>query len=152
MLTVALLVLAAAPPPPAAERALAAGGAPARACVAVDVRPLPRAPRVSRRGWTARRVVALEMRASLRPSAGARPIEIRVLAPGGHLYQVLRAAPPAPSAALSRTRTPQVAAARLSVAGSQITQRGLYGRWLAVPFVEGDLRPCGPAASFTLVP
>jgi hypothetical protein len=43
-----------------------------------------------------------------------------------------------------------VAAARLPVAGTHITQRGLYGLWSVVPYIEGE--PCGPAATFTFVP
>ena len=42
--------------------------------------------------------------------------------------------------------------ARLPVAGTQITQRGLYGRWSVVPYLDGAEGPCGPAGSFTLGP
>jgi hypothetical protein len=134
MTTLALLVLAVAAAPqraePTVDRGATAGG-----CASVSVRPQPARPlRAASRGWTARRLVGLELRASPRGASRSRRIELHVLTPGGHLYQKL----PAP--------------ARLPVAGTQITQRGLYGRWSVVPYVEGGLEPCGPGASFTLDP
>lgn len=154
MLTLAVLVMAAAPAAPPTERSVVPGMGtlPGRSCVAVDVRPSPRASRRSHRAWAARHVVDLEFHTSLKARRGSKPVQLRVLAPGGHLYQTLTASQPDPSRSLSRTPTPPVAMARLSVAGSQITQRGLYGLWIVVPYLEGELRPCGPPASFTLEP
>jgi hypothetical protein len=101
--------------------------------------------------------VDLELRAGLRSARGSTRVELRVLSPGGHLYQTLtaaRATAPAGSTPGSGVRIAPGAlfTARLPVAGTHITQRGLYGRWSVVPYLEGDLEPCGPPASFTLVP
>jgi hypothetical protein len=107
------------------------------------------------RSWSARQVVDLEIRTSLRSARNARPVELRVLTPGGQLYQTLSASTPTPPTYVTNGRAaprPVAAAARLPVAGTQITQRGLYGLWSVVPYLEGGLEPCGPAASFTLAP
>jgi len=157
MMTLLTLVLVAAPLAGPMEGTVVGRPMPGRTCSSVDVQPIPRASRVSR-AWTARRVVDLEIRASFRSARGSRPVELRVLTPGGHLYQTLTAATAIPAPADSgspsggRTVPGRVATVRLPVAGTHITQRGLYGRWSVVPYLEGDLEPCGPPASFTLVP
>lgn len=151
-MTLAVLVLAAAPPAQPAGRAI--GPSPAEtACVSVDVRPKPRTARGSSRTWAARRLVSLDFQASLRAAETPARVELHVLAPGGHLYQKLSTTPrePSPPRPLSR-KAPPVVTARLPVAGTQITQRGLYGQWSVVPYLEGRLEPCGPNASFTLGP
>ncbi len=153
MITLTLLVLAASALSEPAEQAVGQRSIPARTCMSLDVRPLPWASRTSNRTWAARRVVDLGIQASFHSPRNSRPVEFRVLTPGGHLYRTLSAStPPAPRSPSRGTPPTTVATARLSVAGTQITQRGLYGRWLVVPYLESDLEPCGPPASFTLVP
>ena len=158
MMTLLTLVLVAAPLAGPMERAVVAAPLARRSCSSVDVQPIPRAFPGVARAWTARRLVDLEIRTSFRSARGSRPVELRVLTPGGHLYQTLTAATaipaPAGSGSPSRARTVpgRVTTVRLPVAGTHITQRGLYGRWSVVPYLEGDVEPCGPAASFTLVP
>jgi hypothetical protein len=127
---------------------------PERSCVSLDVRPIPALSGNVRRTWTARQVVDLEIRTSLRTTRNSRPVELRVLTPGGQLYQTLSVSTPTPPAYVTNGRTAPrpVAAARLPVAGTQITQRGLYGLWSVVPYLEGGFEPCGPPASFTLTP
>ena len=158
MMTLLTLVVVVAPLAGPVERPVIGATVPGRSCSSVDVQPIPRASHRASRAWTARRVVDLEIRTSLRKARGSRPVELRVLTPGGQLYQTLTAAAampaPADSESPSRGRTGpgRVATVRLPVAGTHITQRGLYGRWSVVPYLEGDLEPCGPPALFTLVP
>jgi hypothetical protein len=151
MITLTLLVLAASALSGPAERAIVQRPTPRHTCVSVDVRPTPEPYRSSNRTWAARRVGDLEIQTSFRGSSSSRPVEFRVLTPGGHLYRTLSASTlRAPRSRRAPRNT--VATARLSVAGTQITQRGIYGRWLVVPYLEGDPEPCGLSASFTLVP
>jgi hypothetical protein len=101
--------------------------------------------------------VDLELRAALRSAKGSPRVELRVQSPGGHLYETLtasRATVAAGSGPDSGVRIAPGASftARLPVAGTHITQRGLYGQWSVVPYLDGALEPCGPPASFTLVP
>lgn len=155
MLTSLLLVVVAASAAPT-DAGVGRGSHPQRGCGRVDVRPLPAAPPGSARGtWTASRVVDLEIRAGVRSAKGSTRVELHVLSPGGHLYQTLtatRASAAGRSLPGVVVAPGSVVAARLPVAGTHITQRGLYGRWSVVPYLEGDLEPCGPPASFTLVP
>lgn len=151
-MTLAFLVLAAAPPAQPAVRAIGPSLAET-ACVSVDVRPTRRVTRASSRTWAARRLVSLDFTASLRAAETPARVEFHVLTPGGHLYQKLPTSPQESSPPRSHNRkTPPVVTARLPVAGTQITQRGLYGRWSVVPYFEGSLEPCGPNASFALGP
>jgi hypothetical protein len=39
---------------------------------------------------------------------------------------------------------------RLPVAGTSIMTSSLYGKWKVVPHLDGDLRPCGAASSFSI--
>lgn len=154
MAVLSLVVVVAAPLAGPPEPAVIRGPAPRYACSSLDVRPAPpQASRSTSRTWSARRVVDLEIRASLRPARRPGRVELRVLTPGGHLYQTLTATASRPaSPSRGRSLTGVVAAARLPVAGTHITQRGLYGVWSVVPYIEGGREPCGPAATFTFVP
>jgi hypothetical protein len=103
-------------------------------------------------------------------------LDLRLYLPGGHLYQSI-AAPIAPpdtpdeDAAAGR-RVPgyphQVPATvaqsvvdngvqvwavdvTVPVAGTQISQSGLYGTWTVQAFLDGAKQPCAQAAKFTLV-
>lgn len=153
MLTPLLLVVVAASAVPT-DRTAGPGRQPPRGCLRVDVRPLPALPRDASGAWAASRVGDLEIRTALRSARRSTRVELRVLSPGGHLYQTLTAARAPVAAPGSGVRIAPGAAftARLPVAGTHITQRGLYGEWSVVPYLEGDLEPCGPPASFTLVP
>jgi hypothetical protein len=152
MMTLAFLVLAMSPPAESTGRSVGRGPAEA-ACVSVDVWPTPRTTRASSHIWAARRLVSLEFQASLRAAETPARVELHVLTPGGHLYQKLSTSPREPPPwRPRRRRTPPAVTARLPVAGTQITQRGLYGRWSVVPYLEGSLEPCGPNASFALGP
>jgi hypothetical protein len=50
----------------------------------------------------------------------------------------------------STTRAEYELRARLPVAGTSITLSSLYGTWSVQPYLDGQARPCGPAARFTI--
>jgi hypothetical protein len=150
----ALLALAAPPlaAPPSADPLIAERTLP-HTCQSVGVWPSDRLERPANRPWSARRLPGLDIEMSLRAGVRARRVELHVLTPGGHLYQKLVAVTrPAEPPSRGRPGPLRVATAHLPVAGTQITQRGLYGRWSLVPYLEGDLEPCGQRVSFTLAP
>jgi len=151
MLAFAVAVLLASPAAAPAREEAAKTDPSTRACVAVVAKPSPRVARSGRRPWPARHVVRLDIETRLRGRYASSGVELHVLAPGGNLYQKISATPPDASAGTGRRRARRVHA-RLSVAGTQITQRGLYGTWSIVPYLEGSLVPCGPATTFRLGP
>lgn len=112
--------------------------------------------------WKARDVADLEfvlLSTPTRPSE-KRPLELRVFTPSGHLYQSLPVATSAPQTAsnLGPLRPPpprpkgEGVVVKLPVAGTSVTQRGLYGRWTVAPHFEGEVRACGDAVVFELLP
>jgi len=150
MLTFAVAVLLASPAAAPAATEAARPDPSTRGCLAVVVQPSPRMGR-SQRPWPARHLVRLDIEARLRKADALSAAERHVLAPGGHLYQKISATS-ADASARPRRKRARSAHARLSVAGTQITQRGLYGVWSIVPYLEGSLVPCGPATTFRLGP
>jgi hypothetical protein len=40
--------------------------------------------------------------------------------------------------------------ARLPVAGTSIMTSSLYGKWKVVPYIDGDVKPCGAATAFSI--
>lgn len=150
------LVLAAAAAP-----ALAQGGA---GKCKLDVAPIPDPGRPGRQAYSATEIVDLELRAELgRDLAGDHTLELRVLAPGKHLYQSIIA----PFSAEAETgvrekavhgypRPLRVQHARaaskkpdkllvtgvLPVGGTAITTASLYGEWEVEAYLDGAERPC----------
>jgi hypothetical protein len=147
-----LLTMAAAPPPqvdaaPQADESLA--------CVSLEVQPNDIVRFGRSRAWSARDVTSLEFRGRVTPPAAQRRLELRVLTPQGHLYQTLVADPRGHRVSASRglrMRGRGRVLATMPVAGTSVTQRGLFGRWSVVPHFDGESRPCGPAVAFDLQP
>lgn len=105
--------------------------------------------------------------------SGEHVLELKVFAPSGSLYQSL-AVPIAQPGKLPEKRPvkgypypKQEVAPRLvgrgdtavhevdvsfPVGGTLITQNGLYGTWKVEPYVDYERRPCGPPATFEIVP
>ncbi len=131
------------------------------ACVALEVRPSDAGAYGGRRSWRAREVVDLEFRGKLTGAAASQGVELRVLTPAGHLYQSFvvatdevrrpRAFHATPRGRVRRVRD-RLLLATMPVAGTSVTQRGLFGRWTVAPHFSRDPEPCGHAASFELLP
>lgn len=111
---------------------------------------------------------------------GDHVMQLKVLTPGGFLYQVITVpfagaaagtraqASPAPRtrvvpgyprplevqplvpARSSTMRAEYELHARLPVAGTSITLSSLYGTWSVQPFLDGRAEPCGPATRFEI--
>jgi len=137
----------------AATRTTAAGerSSARRRTLARD--PLARGPL-----YSAARTLDLELGVLLRRDVppDAR-VELRVYTPKGHLYQTLRALPPAPTPpgassrpAAGASRAPSAWTGTLPVAGTAIVNHSLYGEWRVEPHLDGSPRPCGEAWAFRI--
>ncbi len=125
-------------------------------CAAVLVRS-PEAPRARSR-FSARKILDVEFGAILRKRiTGPHVLNLRVYTPKGHLYQELSVPfdagqPTGMGGAAARGKKQSWLAARLPVGGTSITTASLYGKWKVVPHLDGSLKPCGAATTFSIVP
>ncbi|MGH9388617.1 MAG: hypothetical protein ACRD1Z_03310 [Vicinamibacteria bacterium] len=107
--------------------------------------------------FSAAEVLDIEFQIGVRAgtSLAARPLELKLFTPKGHLYQTL-AVPPASKASGAGTpkRKPryQTLTARLPVAGTTIVNNSLYGTWKAEAYLEGERTACAKARSFVIKP
>jgi hypothetical protein len=182
MLALGLLLVAgqveSAAPSAAASR-VPRGNEPApQVCSALQVTSPEAAPRSKAASFSATKILDLEIGALMnRRLTGDHVLEIKVFTPRGHLYQsfsvpfsgaVTRAAAaprmrqvdgyPQPMAE-QPVRTVRDAgqvrylvSTRLPVAGTSIMTSSLYGAWRAEAYLDGGLKPCGPAKTFTINP
>jgi hypothetical protein len=113
-----------------------------------------------KRRYSAARTLDLQfgVRVRRRVEPDAR-LELRLYTPKGHLYQTLKADPPAtvdgssPQDRYARLRQilrPRTAT--LPVAGTAIVNHSLYGRWTVEPHLNGNAKPCGQARAFRIEP
>ena len=115
---------------------------------------------IRRRHFSAVRTLDLQFRVRVRRRvAPDARLELRLYTPKGHLYQTLKAAPPATDdgssprdvyARLRRILRPRTAT--LPVAGTAIVNHSLYGRWTVEPHLDGNATPCGRARAFRIQP
>lgn len=135
-----------------------AGDSSAFVCDAVRVVGAGAWSKHPRQQFSSRTTPDLVLRPRLRLALnGSHVVRLKVFTPRGFLYQemsvpVATQAPEAagarPAAAPEATRGPQ---ARLSVAGTSITQSSLFGAWSVQPFLDDQTVPCGPTTTFTIV-
>jgi hypothetical protein len=104
---------------------------------------------------------------------GEHTVGVHVFTPGGFLYQVLDVPIATPGRAAGERQVagyPRPVAERhvresqengqkelavdipFPVAGTAIVSNGLYGRWRAQVYIDGERQPCAPAQYFTLSP
>jgi hypothetical protein len=152
----------------------------ARVCAAIQVTSPQNPPRTKAVSFSATKILDLEIGALMtRKLAGEHLLEIKVFTPRGHLYQsfaVPFAAPSGPRPTGEGPRLRQVdgypqplveqamrpvraggqvrylVGARLPVAGTSIMTSSLYGSWRAEAYLDGGLKPCGPARTFAINP
>jgi hypothetical protein len=105
--------------------------------------------------YSAARVLGLLFRTAIVDPLDAPRLRLRLYAPGGSLYQVLRyrlpRAVPLPPRRRSAPRPP-VLEASVPIAGSQVMWGSLYGRWTAVTTLDGEPASCGRPVSFVITP
>jgi hypothetical protein len=143
--TLALIVLAASarPAPPTGQ------------CAAVVVSSA-QAPR-GRTTFSARQILDVEFTASLRKKlTGNHVLSLKVYTPKGHLYQELSVpfyagSPDGGTAKRASARLPKLAT-RMPVGGTSITNASLYGKWKVVPHIDGNVRSCSAATTFSIKP
>jgi hypothetical protein len=150
--------------PPEAERS-------APGCAKVEILSTP--PTSSRTGFSARVILDLNLRITLRGTATPEALQVDYFTPNGHLYQRVDV-PVAAEAAQEQVRTlhgyrfpvkvsrvraakaadgsraRQVDAPPLPVAGTNIVANSLYGQWKVTVRPSGSSTVC--QAKFTLVP
>lgn len=105
-------------------------------------------------------------------ASGTHVLELRVTGPSRNLYQSLSVPFSADNGVVGSSTTlagyrwpvnvkPMSAVTHnkvsyggvsltLPVAGTAIQDNGLYGKWLAVAYLDGSPTPCGPAATFAI--
>lgn len=130
----------------------------------VDVAPIPDSGKPGNRPYSATEIADLELRAELGGDlAGDHLLELRVLAPGKHLYQSITVpfdadagtavrekavqGFPRPLAvqharAASKSRDKLLVTGVLPVGGTSITTASLYGGWEVEAYLDGAERPC----------
>lgn len=116
--------------------------------------------------YSATRVLGLHFRAWSAPRRHSSRLRLRVYSPDGRVYGVIHPSEPAPPVVAGAGAGSDSASARpqrarlasrfvdlgLPIAGSQVMWGSLYGRWTAVPFLEGAGGRCGPPLHFTIRP
>jgi hypothetical protein len=129
---------------------------PTGGCTAVWVTaPAPPGKETAKRrslSFSARDVLDLELHVavpSTSPAAGKK-IELKLITPRGHLYQMLSAA--AETEASPRRQRFAIVSASLPVAGTTIVNNSLYGTWRAEAYVEGESAPCAKPRAFEIQP
>lgn len=125
-----------------------------RRCYGIRAMPAEETNRYTRRtsaviSASEARDILLEI--SLSERLASLPVRVKLFTPRDTLYQVLDArAHPAPDT--GRRRRARILAARLSVAGTQITNHGLFGEWRAEVYVDGSETPCLRPLEFSIEP
>lgn len=145
----------------AASEAMAQGAAPtAAACQSVWVtapvvagKPASRSRKTL--NFSATEVLDLEFQVVVPADPSlARPLQLKLFTPKGHLYQTLAVSPgaaPGPANAKRRSRFRTVTA-RLPVAGTTIVNNSLYGTWRAEAYLEGERTACAKPRTFVIKP
>ena len=129
--------------------------APTGQCGAVVVSSA-QAPR-ARGKFSASKILDVEFVGALRRRlTGRHVLNLKVYTPKGHLYQELSvpfdSGNRVGTTSTRATGRPPKLAARLPVGGTSITNASLYGKWRVVPYLDGSLRACGVATSFSINP
>jgi hypothetical protein len=182
MLALGLLLLAgqveSAAPAAQASRAPREGEPAPRVCSTIQVTSAEAATRSKVATFSATKVLDLEIGALMnRKLTGDHLLELKVFTPRGHLYQSF--AVPFSGAATRAASAPRLrqvdgypqplpeqpvrtvrdagqvrylVSTRLPVAGTSIMTSSLYGAWRAEAYLDGGLKPCGPAKTFTINP
>src|SRR5262249_41046991 len=150
MLILASLLLALAPASAAHERMPAVSGASTGSCRTVSV--TSETQQTSRAFFSASQTPEIRITTTFPNSlTGSRRLLLRVLTPQGHLYQPFSIPFDATLPRHKRGALRSVSA-RLPVAGTAITTNGLYGRWMVVPYLDGETDPCTGARHFIIQP
>jgi hypothetical protein len=164
----------------AATATVPSRGRPSSPCAGVRVTASDSAVPPPDMTFASRQILDLVLRPRVRRvAAGDHLMELRILTPGGFLYQSIalpfvgavqttqgrQAAAPAPRAVPGYPRPLEVQRlvpaqpgmrgeyelrARLPVAGTSITQSSIYGAWSVQMFLDGQAEPCGPTTRFTI--
>jgi hypothetical protein len=158
---------------PASPARASADAAPRMSCVAVEIVSPQDSSRQGRvPEFSASAIIDVRFTAVLRRPDDHGLVRLKLFTPAGYLYQTLSVpfvagranAPQArhvdgssrstleqraePSASVADYRVE----ARLPVAGTLITNEGLFGRWTVEPWLEGASTPCLAARAFVIKP